>query len=321
MADGDNAARGAKDARALKKFQHPELTADGSARAVVEFDRLETLWVNTGTRCNIECAHCYIESSPANDRLVYLTAAELAPFLDEAAGMDAREIGFTGGEPFMNPDMTAMAEAALARGFEVLILTNAMRPMMRERIRQALLDLKARHDRMLKLRVSLDHFTAALHDEEREAGSFEIALEGLRWLRDHRFSISIAGRMKWGPDETAMRDGFAALFASEDLPLNAHDPDDLILFPEMDEAAPVPEITTACWSILNKDPREVMCASSRMIVKRKGADAPVVLSCTLLPYDKRFELGKTLQDAARPVALNHPHCAKFCVLGGASCSG
>ena len=63
-----------------------------------------------------------------------------------------------------------------------------------------------------------------------------------------------------------------------------------------------------------------MCSSSRMVVKRRGATHPVVLACTLLPHDAQFELGKTLEEAERDVALNHPHCAKFCVLGGASCS-
>jgi hypothetical protein len=57
-----------------------------------------------------------------------------------------------------------------------------------------------------------------------------------------------------------------------------------------------------------------------MVVKRKGASSPAVLACTLLPYDAEFELGPRLEDAERDVALNHPHCAKFCVLGGASCS-
>jgi hypothetical protein len=46
----------------------------------------------------------------------------------------------------------------------------------------------------------------------------------------------------------------------------------------------------------------------------------VVLACTLLAYDEAFEMGETLEEAEREVALNHPHCAKFCVLGGASCS-
>ncbi|MEM9735599.1 MAG: hypothetical protein AAF908_03220, partial [Pseudomonadota bacterium] len=74
-------------------------------------------------------------------------------------------------------------------------------------------------------------------------------------------------------------------------------------------------------SALNKRPEDQMCATSRMVVKRRGAERPVVLACTLLAYDPQFELGETLKEASRPVALNHPHCAKFCVLGGASCSG
>jgi len=57
-----------------------------------------------------------------------------------------------------------------------------------------------------------------------------------------------------------------------------------------------------------------------MVIKRRGADRLAVLACTLLPYAPEFELGETLEEAERDVSLNHPHCAKFCVLGGASCS-
>jgi len=64
----------------------------------------------------------------------------------------------------------------------------------------------------------------------------------------------------------------------------------------------------------------MMCASSRMVVKRKGAEKAAVVACTLLPYDPQFELGETLAEASGSVSLNHPHCAKFCVLGGGSCS-
>ena len=65
----------------------------------------------------------------------------------------------------------------------------------------------------------------------------------------------------------------------------------------MDARVDVPEITVDCWRILNKSPDDVMCASSRMIVKRKGAAAPAVVACTLLPYDPQFELGPTLAEA------------------------
>ena len=102
--------------------------------------------------------------------------------------------------------------------------------------------------------------------------------------------------------------------------IDAFDPALLVLFPEMDAAADVPEITTACWGILDKRPDSLMCASARMVVKRRRAATPAVLACTLLPYDPRFELGATLAEASGPVPLNHPHCARFCVLGGAACS-
>jgi hypothetical protein len=88
----------------------------------------------------------------------------------------------------------------------------------------------------------------------------------------------------------------------------------------MDDTADVPEITTACWGILGVSPATQMCATSRMVVKRKGAAAPAVVACTLIPYDPRFEMGATLAEARRSVKLAHPHCARFCVLGGGSCS-
>ncbi|MEQ8750525.1 MAG: radical SAM protein [Amphiplicatus sp.] len=302
------------------KFKDPAVTAGGKARAFVAFDRLDTLWVNTGTLCNIECMHCYIESSPSNDRLDYLSAEELASFLGEAEQFGAREIGFTGGEPFMNAELPAMARDALARGFEVLILTNAMRPMMRPKMQAALLALHADYPARLTVRVSLDHYDAPRHDAERGASGFAETVKGIDWLAANGVRITIAGRLMWSESADAARAGYARLFADRKWPIDASDPAALVLFPEMDESADVPEITTECWSILRKDPRSVMCASSRMLVKRKGAARPVVLACTLIPYSNAFEMGDTLAASLGPVRLNHPHCAKFCVLGGASCS-
>ena len=133
-------------------------------------------------------------------------------------------------------------------------------------------------------------------------------------------SFVAAGRSIFGEGDTESRAGYAALFAKHGFKIDAQDPATTVLFPEMDESVDVPEITTACWGILNISPRTIMCASSRMVVKRKGADKPAVLACTLLPYTPEFELGDTLAEAEGAVKLNHPHCAKFCVLGGARCS-
>ncbi|QLC27005.1 radical SAM protein [Parasphingopyxis algicola] len=302
------------------KFRDPAITAKGEPRAHVALARLETLWFNTGTLCNLACKSCYIESSPTNDALVYLTLTEVDAYLDEIErdGLGTREIGFTGGEPFMNPDMVPMLESSLARGFEVLVLTNAMRPMWR--FEGALLDLNARYGDRMTFRVSLDHHSQAAHEAERGAGSWDKGMAGLRWLSDNGFSIAVAGRHLAHEDDAMARRGYAALFAETGIRVDAGDPARLVLFPEMDASADVPEITTACWGILDVDPKSVMCASSRMVVKHKGAERPMVTACTLLPYGADFQMGETLAEASRDVALNHPHCARFCVLGGASCS-
>lgn len=304
------------------KFQDPARTAKGEARASVALSHPETLWFNTGTLCNIECRNCYILSSPSNDALVYITESEVRDYLDQVhdRGWPLREIAFTGGEPFMNPEMIGMARAALESGFEVLILTNAMRPMMRKTMRMGLLELVKAWGDKLSLRISVDHWSEALHDVERGAGAFAKTLEGMCWLRDHGIRMTVAGRTVWGESEAASRAGYAAFYAEHGFAIDAHDPGATVLFPEMDEGAEVPEITTACWDILGKRPEDIMCASSRMVVKRRGAARPAVVACTLLPYAPEFELGETLAEAERDVALNHPHCAKFCVLGGASCS-
>ena len=145
-------------------------------------------------------------------------------------------------------------------------------------------------------------------------------IDGLVWLADNGFSINVASRYLSGEPEAVLRRGFARLFAELGIALDADDPVALMIFPEMDATVDVPEITEACWGILGKSPESVMCATSRMVVKHKGAAQPSVIACTLLPYDPLWDLGPSLAGASGPVSLNHPHCAKFCVLGGAACS-
>lgn len=298
------------------KFRDPAVTATGEPRASVTLDRLRTLWLNTGTLCNLACKTCYIDSSPRNDALIYLSLSEAERFLDELT--EAIEIGFTGGEPFMNPSIIPMLESALRRGHRVLVLSNAMRPMRRHE--QAIAALAAGYPGMLTVRVSLDHHTAEAHEAERGAGAWAKALDGVRWLAANCIPLAIAGRSLPREPEAAARRGYAALFRALGLELDAADPRDLVLFPEMDALADVPEITTACWDILGLTPAMAMCSSSRMIVHRKGRERAEVAACTLLPFDEQFLLGGSLREARRTVALNHPHCARFCVLGGASCS-
>ena len=305
---------------AADKFRDPDRTAKGEVRASVTLTALQTLWFNTGSLCNITCENCYIESSPTNDRLAYLSLADVCRYLDEIGRdrLPVAEIGFTGGEPFMNRDLPAMLGEVLGRGYRALVLTNAMKPMQHRQ--KLLLGLHQQFGAALTIRVSIDHPTPQRHEELRGAGTWAPMLSGLHWLVANGFRVHVAGRQRWGDAEAVTRAAYARLFAAEAIPIDAADQVALMLFPEMDAKRDVPEITTRCWSILGISSDAMMCATSRMVIKRKDAAAPVVVPCTLLPYEPAFEMGTTLAAAHRPVKLNHPFCAQFCVLGGASCA-
>ena len=305
------------------KFRDPFVTQDGSQRAHVSMKNLATLWFNTGTLCNLACKNCYIESTPRNDRLSYLRLDEVVPYLEEILeeGLETDQIGLTGGEPFMNPDILNIMRSVLERGFSILVLTNGMRPMMRPATRSGLIELNTEFRDKLTIRVSVDHFDQAVHEKERGSGSWVPMVEGLRWLSENNFQIAVAGRTLWQESEEELREGFSLFFKECEISIDAWNLKQLTLFPEMDEFSSVPEITTECWGLLGVSPNDLMCASSRMVVKHKGDPKPSVMACTLLAYDKSFNLGTTLVEASKSVQLNHPHCAKFCVLGGGKCSG
>jgi sulfatase maturation enzyme AslB (radical SAM superfamily) len=300
-----------------KKFNDPFITADGNKRAFIEAKKINTLWFNTGTLCNIECRNCYIESSPKNDRLVYLTFDEVKLFIDEAIdnNLKTKEIGFTGGEPFMNKDILKMVDYALEKKFKVLILSNAMKPMLNKKEEL----LKLRHPN-LTIRVSIDHYNKTKHEEVRGKGTYEVMMKGLNWLSKNSFNFALATRLLWDESENNLRQNFQEFINTYQLNLDAYSNEQLVTFAEMDEKIDTPEITTDCWGILNKDPNDIMCSWSRMVVKKKGSKKPSVIACTLLPYDEEFDLGESLTNSLQKIYLNHKHCSKFCVLGGSSCS-
>ena len=299
------------------KFKDQKVTADGSNRAFIEARNIKTLWFNTGTLCNIECKNCYIESSPKNDSLAYLTFEEVKSFIDEAIdkNLGTNEIGFTGGEPFMNKDIMKMIDYSLNKNFKVLVLSNAMKPML-NRTKEL---IKLNHSN-LTIRVSIDHYEKEKHEEIRGKNTYDVMMQGLKWLNENNFNYTLATRLLWNEKEEDLRKNFGTFIKNNNLRLDTNSPKELVTFAEMDEKIDTPEITTSCWDILNKDPNDVMCSWSRMVVRKKNSKNPSVIACTLLPYADEFDLGETLTNSLQKIYLNHKHCSKFCVLGGSSCS-
>ena len=300
----------------MNKFENKFLTVSGKQRAFIETKQFKTLWFNTGTLCNLTCKNCFMESSPTNDQLSYLSFEEFKNYIDESMvkNYGTKEVGFTGGEPFMNKDIIKMIEYSLKNGFNTLVLTNAMKPMLNKK--EQLLNLKSSN---LTIRVSIDHYKKEKHELIRGQNSYDVMMVGLKWLNDNDFNYALATRLLWNEKEDVVRKNFGVFTKNNKLNLDTNSKQHLVTFVEMDEKKDTPEITTECWGILKKDPSNIMCSSSRMIVKKKGSKNTSVIACTLLPYDNNFDLGKTLEESFKKIYLNHPHCSKFCVLGGSNC--
>src|SRR5262245_12252083 len=86
---------------------------------------LDTVWFQVaGTLCNLACRHCFISCGPLNHAHELMERAVVRRFLAEAQGLGAKDYYFTGGEPFLHPDLLGILEDALRAG-PTTVLTNA----------------------------------------------------------------------------------------------------------------------------------------------------------------------------------------------------
>jgi uncharacterized radical SAM superfamily Fe-S cluster-containing enzyme len=144
------------------------------------------LWLYTNFDCNLACDYCCARSSPRADarRLPIDTARRAC---EEFAGLGGGQILLTGGEPFLDPDLPSLVDAA-ARWAPVTILTNAM-VIGRGSRRRMLDDIDPAR---VTMQVSLDSGTPELHDRHRGAGSFDRARAGIALLRELGFRVRVA---------------------------------------------------------------------------------------------------------------------------------
>jgi len=138
---------------------------------------LDTLWFQVaGTICNIECAHCFISSSPTNRSHEMLSLADVESRLAEAGTLGVKEYYFTGGEPFLNREMIPILAATLKQG-PATVLTNGM--LLRKEICDQLRELSDGSEYSLDIRVSIDGYDRASNDAIRGAGVWDRVMIGL----------------------------------------------------------------------------------------------------------------------------------------------
>ena len=159
---------------------------------------LDDLWFQiSGTLCNLTCHHCFISCGPTNRTFETIPKDDVFRKLQESRAFDVKEYYFTGGEPFIHPDMVEILERTLAIG-PATVLTNAT--LLKQEWIARLARAEARSPYSLEFRVSIDGFSAAMNDPIRGQGTFERAMRGAKLLLAHGFLPVITVAQTWDDD-------------------------------------------------------------------------------------------------------------------------
>ena len=172
----------------------------GAARGITDDARPvpSRVWLYTNFDCNLACSYCCVRSSPRALRRA-LGQDVVEKLVAELSREQVSEVFITGGEPFLVPDIAAIAKSCAALA-PTTILTNGM---LFEGKRRTALEALAR-DRVT-LQISIDSPTPSLHDLHRGKGSFDRAMRGVTLARSLGFRVRLAATVATEHDEQSFR--------------------------------------------------------------------------------------------------------------------
>jgi molybdenum cofactor biosynthesis enzyme MoaA len=269
----------------------------------VPFVALDTLWFQVaGTLCNLQCTHCFVSCSPSNSSHAMLTLEEVRERLREAAALGVREYYFTGGEPFLNPEIFEILQETLRQG-PATALTNGLL-LTPERCRQ-LRRLSDGSDYSLDLRVSIEGSSPETNDPIRGAGTFDRILRGVRNLADAGLNPVVT--VTEADDEAAGAEGRRRLLEwLRSIGLSRPRLKVLSLFrigAESQRLRPYgPEESLRGRRLTAEESERLQCSSCRMVTSRG------VYVCPILIDEPRALLGASLAEALHPFELAHASC-------------
>lgn len=274
---------------------------------------LDSLWIQVaGLSCNLRCAHCFNASGPGNREMPSLARAEVKSLLDRAEAAGVRDVVFTGGEPFLHPDMAEIAGDTLSR-FPATILTNGT--LLTDRLVGRLAAAAKDSIYSLEVRISLDAPTAEENDRIRGKGSFERALAGAIRLEKGGFlPILTAVRSEEGSAPEAL-EAFGRLLRERGIckPRVKFLPVFRIGREENRSGGYQQDERVTAEMLELLAPEQLLCSAARM------ATAGGMWVCPILVNDPGARIGDTLEESFRPFPLAFGACST-CYRHGAVCA-
>ena len=269
----------------------------------VSLAALDQLWFQVaGTLCNLTCHHCFISCSPHNRSFGFLTLETVKQRLEEARELGVKEYYFTGGEPFLNPQMTAILVATLQYG-PATVLTNGT--VWKDEWLETLNRAEQTSEYSLEFRVSIDGFSAQTNDPIRGEGTFDRALQGIQRLVEAGFLPIITATRTW-PQASELE---IIREFRKTLQKAGYTRPRLKILPSLKIGAesqrtsgygPLDRVTTEMLD--GYDQSQLVCHQSRIVSDRGVHVCPILIDAP------DSLLGQTLRDAAVDFPLSHGAC-------------
>jgi molybdenum cofactor biosynthesis enzyme MoaA len=147
----------------------------------LDFVRLELT-----NRCNLQCVHCYAESSPTNGKTDILTEENYLNPIEQVYNLGCRKVRFVGREPTLNRNLPRLIEAAFFKGFEFIeVFTNLAR------FSNELLRVFCRFN--VAIATSFYSYNSQTHDSiTTHQGSFERTTKNMQKILDAGLALKSA---------------------------------------------------------------------------------------------------------------------------------
>ena len=280
----------------------------------IALSHLDHLWFQvSGTLCNLTCHHCFISCSPKNDSFGYLSLAEVKRRLKESVALGVKEYYFTGGEPFLNKQMTEILTLTLRYG-PATVLTNGT--VLKDEWLVQLARAESESIYSLEFRVSIDGFSPETNDPIRGTGTFERAIGGVAKLVEQGFLPIITAARTWPIEEDQQVIGRF----TEMLRQRGYERPRLKILPtlqlgaEEDRTGGYRDSERITPEMMDDyDETQLVCEHSR-IVSDRGVHV-----CPILIDSPDSLLGQSLSESLGRFALSHGACTT-CYQYGAICS-
>jgi radical SAM/Cys-rich protein len=153
----------------------------------IDRQRLDSLQVNLGYRCNQSCQHCHVNAGPNRREVMERqTVAAILGFLRRG---EVAKLDLTGGAPELNPHFRYLVAEAAGLGVQVIDRCNLT--ILEEAGQEDLADFLAGH--RVEIVASLPCYLEDNVDAQRGRGVFARSLRALEKLNDRGYGVEGSG--------------------------------------------------------------------------------------------------------------------------------